>query len=256
MHFLWTYVIGAVLAALPRRWRRNLRDSGINWTRAGVASGCLECLAAIVALGYWYMFEMGRIVNAGVDAATSGKLGPGVTDQQISALALTVLLTHPLTWFLGYCAVEGAARLCAAAFTESAYGILPLALIDWSASLLRNRKDTREALREHTSSFASGVRERMLTATHDELPDELHSGSDHGEELLEIQASRRKDDWIAPKVVRVDETYYRLESCSVVKELRPFRYHLRRLAAGVPGRNVILYSTAAAVIHEPQTARK
>jgi hypothetical protein len=254
MRFLWTYLLGILLAALPRRWRRSLGASAVNWARAGVVSGILESMAAIVALGYWYMFEMGRIVSAGIDAATSGKLGPGVTDQQISALALTVLITHPLTWFLGCCAVEGVVRLCAAAFTESVFGILPLALLDWSVALVSNRKNTKAVLRDNTSSFVASVRERILTASHDALPDELRFSRDGDAETLEICASRRKEEWIAAKVV--DENYYRLESCSVVNDARPFRYHLGKLAAGVPGRSVILYKTDTAVVHEPVTVRK
>jgi len=49
--------------------------------------------------------------------------------------------------------------------------------------------------------------------------------------------------------VRVDETYYRLEASSVEKgAARPFRYRLRRLAAGVPGRGVLLYKSGEAIV--------
>jgi len=66
------------------------------------------------------------------------------------------------------------------------------------------------------------------------------------EEYLKIRASRKKEEWVAPKVVRVDGVYYRLEEAGVRKGTRPFWYRLRRLTAGVPGRNVIFYGTPGA----------
>jgi len=49
--------------------------------------------------------------------------------------------------------------------------------------------------------------------------------------------------------VRVDETYYRLEASAVEKgAARPFRYRLRRLEAGVPGRGVLLYKSSEAIV--------
>jgi hypothetical protein len=50
--------------------------------------------------------------------------------------------------------------------------------------------------------------------------------------------------------VRVDDQYYRLEENSVENGPRPFRYRLRRLERGVPGRNVLLYKTEDAVLKQ------
>ena len=63
-----------------------------------------------------------------------------------------------------------------------------------------------------------------------------------GEEILEILSSRRKQEWTPPRVVRYEQSYYRLESSGKVGGPRPFRYMLRRLSVGVPGRSVLLYS--------------
>jgi len=62
-----------------------------------------------------------------------------------------------------------------------------------------------------------------------------------GEELLEIRSSRKKVDWEPPRVVRIGERFYRLEKYAKRVPPRPFRYTLRRLAAGVPGRTVLVY---------------
>lgn len=73
--------------------------------------------------------------------------------------------------------------------------------------------------------------------------------SDEGE-ILEIHASRMKQDWTPPRIVRYDDAYYRLERFSRGVGSRPFVYHLRRLSAGVPGRTVLLYQPEEAVIRE------
>jgi hypothetical protein len=64
---------------------------------------------------------------------------------------------------------------------------------------------------------------------------------DGNEEILEIRASRKKADWDPPRVVRIEDTYYRLEDCGKCPGPRPFRYTLRRLSAGVMGRKVLVY---------------
>jgi hypothetical protein len=102
----------------------------------------------------------------------------------------------------------------------------------------------------NAQSFAGAVRERALFSRLKQVPDELHYATGQAQELLEIWASRRKDDWLAPKVVRVDDLYYRLEENSVESGPRPFRYRLRRLERGVPGRNVLLYKTEDAVVKQ------
>ncbi len=82
------------------------------------------------------------------------------------------------------------------------------------------------------------------------LHDELFFRADGSEEILEIHACRRKQDWNPPRVVRVEDRYYHLENSSLGGGTRPFRYTLRRLAAGVPGRNVLLYSPTDALVRK------
>jgi hypothetical protein len=71
--------------------------------------------------------------------------------------------------------------------------------------------------------------------------DEITLRKEGSEEILEIRASRKKTDWDPPRVVRFEDSYYRLEDCGKCAGARPFRYTLRRLSAGVMGRKVLLY---------------
>ena len=241
MRFLWDFVLGPVLALLPARWRRGLGVAReVDWTRAGTASGIYEAIAAIVLLGYWYMYEMGRMVGNGVDQAATGKLS-GVTDIEIGGAALTVFAMHPVTWFLFYLFLEGAVRLCSAAFTENVVGILPLSLLDRILFLVSHPSQTRAGVAAGAGSFAGAIRERARIVGSRELPDALERRTSGTDEIVEIRASRRKTEWVAPKVVRMGEVYYRLEESWEGKGERPYCYRLRRLAAGVSGRRVILY---------------
>jgi hypothetical protein len=240
LKFVWDFVLGPVLALLPRRWRQQVVAAReVQWTRAGTASGLYETLATIVAMGYWYMFEMGRLVGAGVEAADSAKVI--VTEHQIAGTALFLLILHPITWVLFYFFFEGLLRLCSAAFTENTVGSLPFCVAERVMFWAQHREQARTDVRNNATSFAGAVRERAMKATHKELPDEVVARNDGAEELLEISANRRKDEWNPPRVVRVGDLYYRLEESWTGKGERPFRYRLRRLAAGVPGRSVILY---------------
>lgn len=87
-----------------------------------------------------------------------------------------------------------------------------------------------------------------MLAREGEQPDELRFRKEEGEELLEIRASRRKPDWDPPRVVYIEDAYYRLEASATKTGPRPFLYTLRRLSAGVPGRNVLIYSPPEALV--------
>jgi hypothetical protein len=162
-NFFWTYVAGPIAALLPERWRRALPTTVCaNWERAAALSGFI---------GFWYMWEMTRRIGQIMDASETGQIPVGLSEHQVQGAALTIFYMNPLTWILAYFFLEGAARLCGAAFTEN-------------------------------------------------------------------------------EIVRVDEVYYRLEESTVESGARPFRYRLRRLEAGVTGRNVILYKSDDALVRE------
>jgi len=250
--FFWTCLIGPVAALLPEAWRRVLPGAErVHWERAGAISGLLELMAGAIAILYWFMGIMTPMISSGSEWALLGKFGREITEFQIGGVALAVFATHPLTWLFAYAFGEGAVRLFGAAFTEDVLGSLPLFLLERAIFLVSHRDEIRsdENLRRNMASMVEGVRNQTIAARRAKLADELHHSKDAEDEILEIWASRMKDDWIAPKVVHVDETYYRLEKSSVEKEAeRPFRYHLRRLEAGVPGRNVLIYKTGKAIV--------
>jgi hypothetical protein len=245
---MWNYIIGPILALLPKPWRKALPIlSRLPWGRATAVSGLGESLAAIVALADWYMYAMTTWVDTAVSRALDGKLGPNVTVQEIGAVALAVWWTHPLTLLLGYFILEGMLRFCAAAFSEQSFGIFPLGMLDWIFIRPFRRQNpanvTAEAsMASNARSLVGAVSERILTARGAQETDELHFLNEGNEEFVEIRASHRKQDWDPPRVVRFEDAYYRLEAAATKLGPRPFSYMLRKLPAGVPGRNVLIYS--------------
>jgi hypothetical protein len=251
-----TYLLGPFLSILPKQWRESLPFSArVRWGPAAVISGLAESVAALVALSYWYMYAMTTWVGHAVDSALNGKLGPGVTPQQIGSVALAVWASHPLTLLLAYAGVEGAIRLCGAAFSDHILGTFPLFLFEkvffgpfrYRKSQGANAKGSSPS---NLSSCTGAVLERVSAAVLPTVADELWFRKNASEEILEIHSCRRKEDWNPPRVVRYQDSYYRLEADSFGPVPRPFHYLLRRLPVGVPGRTVLLYAPFDAVIKE------
>jgi hypothetical protein len=244
--FFWDFLAGPFLAFLPARWKRRLSDRvSIDWRRAGTLSGLYELIAAVVGLGYWYMIEVPRRMSQIMDAVGDGRIPLGMDDHQVNGAALTFFYLSPLTWLLFFFFFEGAVRLCGAAFTESFQGTLPLYLVERLAFCIRHPRQARlgATVKETAGSIAASVHERVMVAGLKDVPDELEYSNTAGDEWLEIRSSHRKQDWLEPKIVRVDHLYYRLEQTSVTNPPRPFLYRLKRLPAGVPGRKVLLYKS-------------
>jgi len=251
---MWTYVLGPFLSVFPRRWREAFPFSGhVSWPRATAISGITESTAALIGLAHWYYYAMNTWVGRGVDTALSGKSGPGVRPQDIGGVALIVWASHPLTWLIGYFGLEGALRV-GAALTGTGLGTLPFFLIGKTCSLLFGARaadplsETGSA--DHAFSEANGIRARIAGAGLSSISDELFFERKGAEEILEICASRKKEGWGPPRTVRYQDTYYRLEAASLGERPRPFHYTLRRLPVGVPGRTVLLYTPADAVIRQ------
>jgi hypothetical protein len=256
MDSAWTYLLGPFLSFLPRRWRESLPFSArVRWGPAAVISGLAESVAALVAVSYWYMYAMTAWVGHAVDSALNGKLGPEVTPQQVGSVALAVWASHPLTLLLAYAGVEGAIRLCGAAFSDHILGTFPLFLFDKVFfGPFRRRKprgtNAKGGSPSNLSSCVGAVRERVTVAMLPMVADELWFRKNASEEILEIHSCRRKENWNPPRVVRYEDAYYRLETDSLGSAPRPFHYLLRRLPVGVPGRTVLLYSPPDAIIKE------
>lgn len=248
-----TFLFGPFLAALPKRWRESLplRES-IEWRRAAMLSGFGESVIALLAMMYWYSYSVTGWVSRGLDAALAGKTGP-VTDQEIGFTALVIFAIHPLTWLIAYGSVEGSVRLAGAAFTENNLGILPFFVLDKIFLKITGRSGLSAAqaagyTQRNLSSYIGAVRERIRVTRIPLVPDELCFTADETEEILEIRACRRKQDWTPPRTVRYRDSFYRLEASSDGPPPRPFRYRLRRVPAGVMGRTVLVYSPEEASI--------
>ena len=155
---------------------------------------------------------------------------------------------HPVTSILGYFSVEGAVRLCGAAFSDSLLGTLPLFLVDKTVRVFLGGSKTAPEAPGAASSFFGAVSEKVLESSVPVSADETSFQRSGTEEIVEIRASRKKADWDPPRAVRFADGYYRLEDCSKCPGPRPFRYTLRRLSAGVPGRTVLLYEPEAAQV--------
>jgi len=229
----------------------------VEWRWATVLSGLAEALIALIAATYWYSYSMSTWVSNALDAALAGKMGPGVTDQEIGFTALVVWATHPLTWVIALGGIEGTVRLVSAAFTETNLGIFPLFVLEKIIGRLSGSSGPGAARaagysQGNFSSYAGAIREKVMAKGLAEVPDELCITGSPPDEMLEIRACRKKTDWNPPRTVRYESNYYRLEACARGMPPRPFRYTLRKLSAGVMGRTVLIYSPEA----EPVLAKK
>jgi hypothetical protein len=248
---MWTYIIGPFLALLPRRWQKALPYSDtINWPHAVTLSGLAELAVALAATVEWYSISMTTWVNRGLEVAMNSKAGEGITDHAIGGMAWLMWVNHPLTWLFGYFCMEGAVRMCGATFSDNLLGTLPLAVVDKVARYVLYGSKTAEEVPGAAASFFGAVSEKVLESSVPVSADEVRFQQSATDEILEIRASRRKPEWDPPRVVRFQENYYRLEACSKCPGPRPFRYTLRRLPAGVPGRTVIVYEPGDAVLAE------
>ncbi|HYL86920.1 MAG TPA: hypothetical protein VE263_22035 [Candidatus Angelobacter sp.] len=243
-----TFFLGPFLALLPRRWRVLLRSyESIEWRIAGTLSGFGEALFALVAILLWYSYSVTGWVSRGLDSALAGKMGPAPTEHEIGFMALVIFATHPLTWLIAYLGAEGSIRMVGAAFTESYLGVLPLFLLDKIYLKITGRSEPSAAAaagfeQSNFASYKRAIRERVHHSRNAPVPDELFVSKNGDDEILEIRACRRKADWTPPRTVHYQNTFYRLEASSDGPEPRPYRYHLRRLSAGVMGRTVLVYS--------------
>lgn len=249
-----TLLLGPFLALLPQRWRLLLPYyQSVGWRTAGILSGFGESLVALAALVIWYSYSITGWVSRGLDAALAGKMPPNVTEHEVGFAALLIFATHPLTWLIGYMGLEGGLRLAGAVATDDAPGILFLFLIDKFYLRITGRSApsaTKIAGFElaNFDSYKRAIRERVHHARNAPVPDELCVSTVDGEEILEIRACRRKEDWTPPRTVRYQNLFYRLEAFSEGLLPRPYHYRLRRVPAGVMGRSVLVYAPEDAPI--------
>ncbi|HMD40512.1 MAG TPA: hypothetical protein VKH15_14605 [Candidatus Acidoferrum sp.] len=244
---MWIYLLAPFLSLFPRRWRKAVPFyDAVPWRFGAVVSGVVESLIALGALAYWYSYSVTTWVSNALDSALSKTAPTGLSVNDVGFAAIVVWFTHPLTWAIALVGVEGIARVCAT-LADSVLGLFPLYLTEKVYSkIFRRGQPDRPVIakfsQSHVASYVGTVRDKVISARIAQVPDELCVSKNDLEEFLEIRASRQKPEWDAPRVVRYEDRYYRLEECSRGPAPRPFVYKLRRLAAGVPGRTVLTYS--------------
>jgi hypothetical protein len=250
---MWIFLLGPFLSLLPTRWRKALPFyDAVHWRSAAIFSGLAESVIALGLLMYWYSYSVTTWVSRALDNVLGKNVPTTITDHDIGFAALVIWATHPWTWAIAFVGVEGLARV-SAALADSVLGSFPLYLLEqiYAKILRRGAPEPAGAVtfsESHVSSYFGAVREKVVSARLSEVPDEHYILKNTAEEILEIRAWRAKPDWNPPRVVRYDDRYYRLEDCARGSGPRPFVYKLRRLAAGVPGRAVLVYSPEEAPV--------
>ena len=246
---MWRLALGIVLSLLPRRWRDGLGlQQVIPWERATIISGILESVLALGALVVWYSHSVTAWAAEALDSALRGGPTASYSGQELGLSAFVLWLLHPQTWLMGYFAAEGMLRMLAAISTEETVGTLPLVFLDWCYGKATRRAPEGGDLHAPSGkvqlrSFVSALKEKMLVKRFPQVDDQLleFSGGSEEELVVEVHSSRPKPEWIPPKIIRIGDSYFRLENIETRKSGRPFIFRLRRLAAGVPGRAVIVY---------------
>jgi hypothetical protein len=246
---MWRLVLGVVLSFLPRRWRCALAvNETVPWVHATALGALMESLLAFYALVAWYSHSLTTWAANAMDSALRNGPERTVPGQAIGFSALLLWMIHPLTWFIAFFVFEGLVRLLAAAFTDQIFPTLPLAFADWCIGRAIGRAPEGDAqhtpsTREALQSIISTAKDRVTAACFPEVADQLSLHTEDGEVILEIYSSRGKAEWTPPKTVRIGESYFRLEHLTEGQAPRPFIYRLRRVAAGAPGRTVIVYKS-------------
>jgi|HubBroStandDraft_5_1064220.scaffolds.fasta_scaffold150320_2 hypothetical protein len=209
---VWTYLLGPILAFLPRPWRaRWWPHTSIEWNTATLISGVLEAVLSLAALGEWYFSYFTSLA----EKFTQHTLGPhpdfhfewgAVREAGLFAFAL-----HPLTWTIAYCGCEGIVRAVAALAAKHSYGTLPLAAVDF---------------------FYRKVMQRAQPATLPLVADEITPGTQDFD--FRISSCRQKPLWKKhPFTIRYAGAYFQVVGESFIAAgPRPYMYFLRRLRPG------------------------
>jgi hypothetical protein len=239
------YAVG--LALLPRHWRpARLPDEFTPWVPAAILSGMAEAILAVIGLVYWYSHTVTRWAAGALDSGLNNGPTADIDPHVLGLTAFAVWCLHPLTWLVAGFFIEGLVRIVAAVASEQVLPLWPLGLADWIYAKYSRRPPEGDALhvpggKEQLRSLIQSTSAAAKTIRLAEVADHLVESDDRGESILEIHSCRRKDEWHPPKVVRILDSYYRLESIANGPRPYPFVYRLRRLSAGVPGRNVLQY---------------
>lgn len=217
---MWTYLAGPFLAFLPPRWRAaHLSEAPVNWGRAALLSGIIESITAIAALVVWYsvfVTQAGPAIEKRFAWPYSGEMG------------LLSLYVHPVTWMICYFGLEGAVRMLAGLVSDEAPGMLPLALVDRAARIIRH-----------------GEWRSKTTLVRDKVERQGESGE------LRIASCRAKEHWKYPLTIRYKGEFFQVQGEEHIptERNRPHVYRLKKLPANEIIRGLEEYDPEG-VLHE------
>jgi len=208
---VWTYLLGPILALLPRPWRaRWLPDAPIEWNAATLISGVLEAVLSLAALADWYLRYFADLAEKFAQHALGPHPDFHLDWSAVREAGLFAFALHPLTWTIAYFGCEGIVRGLAGLTAKHSYGTLPLAAVDFLY---------RKGLRPAPSA---------------ELPlvqDEITPGT--AEFDFRIASCRQKPLWKHPFTIRYAGGYFQVVGEShIAAGPRPYMYFLRRLKPG------------------------
>jgi len=209
---VWTYVFGPFLAFLPARLRALwFSERYINWRHATIISGFVQLMVTPIILLLWTAIG---ISGLGASTGIGGGAGP------IQTFYLLLVAMNPITWLVCYLILEGFFRMFSATLLDEAPGTLVLFAADKFHLFLSRKLAPPSVL----------------------VPDVATRDDSRADWQLKIESCRPKHEWHVGRLLRFEDRFYRITSCSEEGGARPFVFLLEAMAAGVPSRSVILYS--------------
>ncbi len=205
---MWTYILGPILAFLPRRWRKeHLSRLPIRWGPAGFFSGLLEIGGFFPLLIWWYSF----FVTAFEQALAQNPAAGQIPDGREGLVGIAGFAMNPLTWVVCYVGLEGLVRTAGSMAGGEASGTIFLA----GPYFLYKKIAKRTAAPE-------------LPLVRDEITPGDGSTCD-----IRIASSRAREDWKYPFTIKYGGAYFQVVAMArLAAGPRPYMYSLRRLPAG------------------------
>jgi hypothetical protein len=217
---MWPYLTAPFAVLLPARWRAQTGfEAPMPWRIASFICGVAQCATGLAAMVWWYSYSVRNwaqyVVSHAIQSQSSlSEMKPHAQ----GLLALTLIVSSPVTWIIIAWSVEGLVRILAAAITSEVFATLPLALIAGAISLFRPVRDENPGLRgggttvEDASlddsparSFANFLCRGIVEHTHAHVPDYVTRIKDVDGDLLCIRTSHSKPDWEPGRIVRVGD---------------------------------------------------
>lgn len=231
---MWrTYLLGPLLALLPRPWRlRVSSEIDINWTTAGIISGFFELMLFLGLLAWWYFRIIMAASGQQEDVLVDGMMRHGSDAPGYGAAIATgfssfmFFMIHPVTWVLAAHCIEGLLRTLAVIYSETLPGTMTLAAIERGVRAVRARVYERTCPR---------VIDHVVRPTPFDRCDLL------------ILSCRPKHEWSPGMTIRYKGHFLRVLSEEVDPERSPGRQYVYRVRRPQPGeafRRIVDYDPA------------